>query len=122
MKVWSPPNLWTVGKVVNPELIVKPATSIDMGWEFLVILAPVKIPTENLPIGSVEYPTVVGIVPVSVVDNILHVIIPMTGLGDSPVALNCLIMYMLSKHVVPIPTTSESLAFIDVTLSPTSVS
>ena len=31
-------------------------------------------------------------------------------------------MYILSTHVVPIPTVSESLPFIDITPSPTSVS
>ena len=65
-KVWSPPILWTIGKDDNPELIVNPETSIDIGEVDLEIFAPVKIPTENFPIGSVEYPTVDGIVVASV--------------------------------------------------------
>ena len=88
-KVASPPILWTVGKDVNPELIVNPVTPIDIGELDLEMFAPVKIPTANLPIGSVEYPTVVGIL---LEEITLHVITPITGLGDAPLELNCWIM------------------------------
>ena len=90
--VCSPAVRIIVGNVVNPELIVNPVTPIDSGSDDLVTIGPVRRPTENFPMGSVEYPTVSGILVVSVPESILQVIIPVTLLGATPVKENeCII-------------------------------
>ena len=65
-----------VGNVVNPELIVNPETAIPIGVSLLDTSVPVKIPTENLPIGSVVNPTSEEISETSVPESISQVIIP----------------------------------------------
>ena len=50
------PRLWIVGKVVKPEVTVKPVTPIEIAEDDLLRLE--NLPHENLPNGIVVLPVV----------------------------------------------------------------
>ena len=100
------PLLCITGKVVIPTSTTLPVTAIDT---VEVDLVPDNLPQENLPIVSVPIEVAIptGLLATRVVT------IPVDPEKEKPS-----MMYILSKNVVPIPTTAESLPVLSIDVAP----